>query len=237
MPIGVRAQRGRRSRVPKHSRLRGSTPPEPLGWAPTPFPRVPGSPVLGQRARGSRSPERGRGCRSEFKANFASAARGAAPRAQPGRAGAHCAPKAACSPPPGTRARTPAAPLVSPRSGRPPPGADPLGAGSGQPGSPHTSTCAPPSARPAFKSAPPTRALLPSLVHEAPAATGIGAGARDAGALFRGRLISRRAPQALGPGGGPYGTSPSSSSPPPRSRQVGTWSLRPTPAGCSLRLH
>lgn len=191
--MGYGPREGRRSRIPKHRRLQGSTPPEPLGLEPTPFPRVPGSPVLGQRARGSRSQSADAAAGASSKQTLP-----APPGAQlpgPSRAGrGRTVPRRQPAARPPGPAPVPWRPLVSPRSGRPPPGADPLGAGSGQPGSPHTSTCAPPSARPAFKRAPPTRALFPSLVHEAPDATGVGAGARDAGALFPGCLISRRAP-------------------------------------------
>lgn len=154
MLIGVRARGGRRSRIPKHSRLQGSTRPEPLGLEPTPFPRVPGSPVLAQRARGSRSQSADAAAGASSKQTLP-----APPGAQlpgPSRAGrGRTVPRRQPAARPPGPVPVPRRPLVSPRSGRPPPGADPLGAGSGQPGSPHTSTCAPPSARPASKSAPP----------------------------------------------------------------------------------
>ena len=72
------------------------------------------------------------------------------------------------------------------------------------------------------------RALPPSLAHGGPDAPGSGAGARDAGALFPGCLISRRAPGAQGPGAGPTGQAPPLPAPP--GRQVGAVESQPHPS-------
>lgn len=229
---------GRRSRVPKHRRLQGSPPPEPPGWAPTPSPRVPGSPGLGPRARGSRSRSADAAAEERVQSKLCQRRPGRSSRGPAGPGGGALCPEGSLQParPPEPVPVPGAAPPASPRSGRPPPGADPLGAGAGQPGSPHTSTCAPPSARPAPRSAPPRAAPPPR------SCTGPGRyrerrrGSARCRRIVSRRLISRRAPRAPGPGGGPYGTSPSSSrSPPPSGRQVGTRSPRPAPAGWSPR--
>lgn len=107
-----------------------------------------GSLAWGQLAQGS-SQRADQAAGSEFKANFASTARSSAPGAQQGRAGARCLEDSLqpCSPPV-PRGPLPGPPAASPRSRRPPPGAERLPAGSGKPGSPHTYTCASASARP-----------------------------------------------------------------------------------------
>lgn len=158
-------------------------------------------------------------------------------RSSQGPSGAHCAQKAACSP--------------SPRDPRPSPGCPQphlapaarhqertrSGPARGSPAA-RTQAHARHQARGPHSRARPQRAsaLPPSLVHSSPDATGIRAGARDAGALFPGCLISR-APGALGPGAGPTGQDPPQTRPLLAADRWGRWSLRPTPAGCSLPLY
>lgn len=101
----VRAQRSRSPRFLQHSRLPSSRPSPTLGLKPVPFPRVPGSLALGQCAQGSRSQRADEEAGSEFKANFASAARSAAPRARQGGRRRAVPRRQPVARPPGTRAR------------------------------------------------------------------------------------------------------------------------------------
>lgn len=101
----VRAQRSRSPRFLQHSRLPSSRPSPTLGLKPVPFPRVPGSLALGQCAQGSRSQRADEEAGSEFKANFASAARSAAPRARQGGRRRALPRRQPVARPPGTRAR------------------------------------------------------------------------------------------------------------------------------------
>ena len=115
----VRAQGGRRSRVPQHCRLQGPRPSQISVLGTHALPSRPGKPGSGsacprEAAHSARTRLQG----ASSKANFASAARSEAPRARLGRAGARCAQKAACSLIPGTRARPPAVPSLT--SLRPP---------------------------------------------------------------------------------------------------------------------
>ena len=145
----------------------------------------------------------------------------------PGRAGrGRAVPRrqpAALSPGPAPVPRPPAA---SPRSRRRPPGADRLPAGSGQRGSPHTCTCAPPSARTTLRSSPPP-ARAPALAR----ARRPGRSRERRGSARCRRIVSRlpyissRA-RGSGTGGGPYGTSPA---PPRPSRSTGGGGGVPAP--------
>lgn len=149
----------RRSRVPQYCRLQGPRPSQTSELGTHALPSRPGKPGSGSVCPGKPLTARGQGCEERVQKQTLPAPLGAQlpgpcwagrGRAVPRRQLAACAP----GPVPVHWLS-----LVSPRSNRLLPGAEPLPAGLGQPGSPHTSTCAPPSARPAFKSAPPSRSL------------------------------------------------------------------------------
>lgn len=220
MLTGVQAQGGGRPRVPQHSRLPGSRPSPTSRLGARALPSRPEKPDPGSACPGKRLTARKLGCGERVQSKLCQRRLERSSQGPAGRAGARCAQKAACSPPPGP-APGPWPPTASPRSGRPPPGADRLPASSGQPGSPHTRTCAPPSARPAPKSAP-SHTRAPSLARARRPGR-----SRDRRGSARCRRIVSRLPyissraQGSGIGGGPYGTSPTPAPPPPGRRQVG----------------
>lgn len=187
------------------------------------LPSRPGKPSPESASRGKRLTTRGLGCGERVQSKLCQRRpeRSSQGPAGPG-GGAWC--------PGGSLQPASRLPVASPCSRSPPPGADRLPAGSGQPGSPHTGTCAPPSAPPALKSAPPSRAPPSSLAHDSPDAPGIGAGARDAGALFPAALYLVARPGLWGPGADPTGQDPPLPRPLPRPRQVGAVESPPHPS-------
>lgn len=181
---------------------RALVPPRPPGGQPAPFPRVRGG-VPGAAARGARTGLRGASSKQTLPAP---------PGAQlpgPGRAGrGRSEPGTQPAARPGAARRLTSLPPPATWSG---PAPRRLGAAR-QPA--HRHMRAPERAARTLERAPP-RAPPPSPAHRGPDAPGIGAGARDAGALFPAALylVVRR---GLGSGGGAYGTGHAPDPPPPR---------------------